>query len=119
MTGIDFGMAAGITAIIGLVVYLGACVYHRVLPPITKVVEALGFGGLIPVGARMVYASFNAKNLCCVVDTTGKLVENPELHLTFGEHTWEIVVGGVCIILASIYRLGWLCRTPSHHHNGG
>jgi hypothetical protein len=49
MIGLDFGLAAGVMAILGLVVYLIACAYHRVLPPIEKPVEALGFGGLIAV----------------------------------------------------------------------
>jgi putative Mn2+ efflux pump MntP len=117
--GVEFGWIIGIAAIIGLVVYLGSCVYHRVWPPIDKVVEALGFGALIPVGVRMVYAAFHAKELCHIVDDTGKHIDDSKLHLTFGEHTSEIVIGGVCIAAASIYSLSWLCRRPTHHHPGG
>lgn len=112
---IDFGMAAGVTGILGLLIYLAACGYHRVLPPIEKPVEALGFGGLISVGFHMIYGAFQAHKLCEIVDDAGKVVENTGLHLKFGDHTWEVVTGGVCIVLTALYSLGWLCRRPSHH----
>jgi hypothetical protein len=117
MTDFDFGLAAGVTAILGLFIFLAACVYHRVLPPIEKPVEALGFGGLVAVGLHMIYGAFHAHELCVIVDATGKTVENSGYQLKFGDHTLEIVTGGACTVLTALYSLGWLCRRPSHTHH--
>jgi hypothetical protein len=75
MIDFGFGEAAGITAILGLLVYLAACVYHRVLPPIEKPVEALGFGGLISVGFHMIYGAYFPHELCSIVNDAGKIAE--------------------------------------------
>lgn len=97
MTGVDFGLAGGMTAIAGLLVYLAACAYHRVVPPIEKLVEALGFGGLIAVGLHVIYGAFDASQLCAIVDATGKAVEGSGYHLNFGDHTYP---GKVLVFLA-------------------
>jgi hypothetical protein len=115
MIRIDFGWASGVTAIFGLLSYLAACAYHRVIPPIEKPVEALGFGGLVAVGLHMIYGAFNADELCSIINESGKIVENAELHLRFGDHTWEVVTGGFCIVLTALYSLGALCSKPAHN----
>ncbi len=115
MSHIDFGIAIGVTSVLALVIYLVACAWHKVLPPIDKVLEALGFGGAIVIGSRMIYGAFHADELCQIVDIHGKLLQNTNLRLTFGEHIWEIAEGGACIVISSLYSLGWLCRRPSHH----
>ena len=114
---IDFGLAVAVMAIVGLAIYIVSCVYHWVLPPIHKVLEALGFGAAIPFGIRIGYGAFRASELCHIIDDDGNPVHNPGQHLTFGEHRWEILAGGVCIALGSIYSLIWLCRRPTHKHH--
>lgn len=116
MSHFDFGIAAGVMAVVGLSSYLGACAYYWVPPRIEKVIEAMGFGATVVVGVRLVYGAFNAAELCSMIDADGKVVEPPGVFLKFGEHTWEVAAGGVVLILASIYSLIWVCRQPAHIH---
>ena len=114
MITLEYGWIIAIAGIIASFIFAGACIYHHCVPRWFKWVESLGFGALIPVGMRMMYAAFNPAILCEIVDTNRKLVEDANLYLTFGEHTLEVVAGGFCVILASIYSLGELYKKPSH-----
>src|ERR1700722_13634147 len=100
-----WGSAAGVAGLLGLLVFVIACCYHRVVPPIEKPCEALGFGGLVPLGIHVIYGAFNAHALCHLVDDNGKAIETVGSHLTFSDHTWEIVAGGVGIVLTALYSL--------------
>jgi hypothetical protein len=114
MFGIEFGIAVGVAALLGLAVHIASCIWHKKWPPIDKIVEAMFFGAAVAIGVRMMCGAFYAEMLCCAQDELGKPFVSAGMHLTFAEHTAEIIAGGACIVLASIYSLGWVWRFPVH-----
>jgi hypothetical protein len=111
---IDFGLATGVMGILGLLCYLVSCCYHWTVPRIEKVIEAMGFGACIAIGARLIYGAFCPHELCHLVNGAGEVVREANLHIKFGDRQWEIIAGGVVLIIASIYSLFWVCKRPSH-----